>query len=140
MSVTKREAAQGLDRVTCFQGENATMHSPILPVRGLSDPSTAGSFAGGAAGVDDLLAELNAGEGALSLAVARIGPPLEVLEQIAAAGEAEQRLRAEGQQVRFVAPAPGERAHVEIQDADGAVMQTLSLTEAMALAAGRQLA
>jgi hypothetical protein len=137
MSVTKREAAQGVDRVTCFQGENATMNSPILPVGGPSGPSIAGSAATVAGDVDDLLAGLNAGGGALSLAVARIGPPLEVLEQIAAASATERRLRAGGQQLRFFAGTPGARMRVEIHDRDGRAVRTLTVSEAFNLVAGR---
>jgi hypothetical protein len=134
MSVTKREAAQGVVRVTCFQGENATMNSPILPVGGPSGPFIAGSEATTSANLDDLLA--GRADGADSFAAARIGPPAEVLEQMAVAGETEKRLRACGQQVRFVADAPGQRTSVEIQDRHGEVVRTLTLSEAFELATG----
>ena len=137
MSVTKREAAHGVDRVTRFQGENAHMSSPILPIEGPSGPRFAGCAATVAGDVDDFLAELNAGGRALSIAVVRMGPPPEVLEQIAAAATIERRMRAAGQRVSFVAPAvAGGRAQAEIHDRDGSV-RPLTLTEAFELAAAR---
>jgi hypothetical protein len=134
MTVTKREAAHGVDRVTRFQGENATMHSPILPVGGPSGPPIAGPGASAVSDVDDLVAGLNAGT--LSIAAARVGPPTEVLEQMAAASAIEQRLRAAGQCLRFSVPAPGGRTTVELADRDGVTMRTLSITEAFALSCG----
>jgi hypothetical protein len=134
MTVTKREAAHGVDRVTRFQGENATMHSPILPVGGPSGPPIAGPGASVVSDVDDLVAGLNAGT--LSIAAARVGPPTEVLEQMAAASAIEQRLRSAGQRLRFSAPAPGGRTTVELHDCDGLTMRTLSITEAFSLACG----
>jgi len=116
MTVTKREAAHGVDRVTRFQGENATMYSPILPVGGPSGSPIAGPT--------------------LSIAAGRVGPPTEVLEQMVAASAIEQRLRAAGQRLRFSAPVPGGRTTVELHDCDGATMRTLSITEAFALSCG----
>jgi hypothetical protein len=138
MSVTKREAAHGVDRVTRFQGENAYMSSPILPIQGPSGPRCADCATTVADDVDDLLTQLNADGRALSIAVVRVGPPAEVLEQIAAAGAIERRMRAAGERVRFVPSAPGERTQAEIHDRDGSV-RPLTLTEACELAAGRPL-
>ncbi len=138
MSVTKREAAHGVDRVTRFQGENAHMSSPILPIEGPSGPRFAGCAATVADDVDDFLTQLNADGRALSIAVVRVGPPVEVLEQIAAAGAIERRMRAAGQCVRFLPAGPGGHAQAEIHDRDGCV-RPLTLTEACELAAGRPL-
>lgn len=138
MSVTKREAAHGVDRVTCFQGENAHMDSPILPIEGLSGPSFAGRAATVAGDVDDFLAELNAGGRALSIAVVRVGPPQEVLEQIAAAAQTERRMRATGRQVRFVPVGPNGLTQAEVHNRDGSV-RPLTLTEAFGLADGKPL-
>jgi len=136
MSVTKREAAHGVDRVTRFQGENAHMSSPILPIEGPLGPRFAGREATVAGDVDDFLAELNAGGRALSIAVVRMGPPPEVLEQIAAAAKIDRRMRAAGQRVSFAPAGLGGRAQAEIHDHDGSV-RPLTLTEACELAAGR---
>ncbi len=136
MSVTKREAAHGVDRVTRFQGENAHMSSPILPIEGPSGPRFAGCAATVAGDVDDFLAELNAGGRALSIAVVRMGPPPEVLEQIAAAATIEQRMRAAGLRVSFAPAVAGGRAQAEIHDRDG-FARSLTLTEAFELAAAR---
>jgi len=138
MSVTKREAAHGVDRVTRFQGENAHMSSPILPIQGPSGPRCADCATPVADDVDDLLTQLNADGRALSIAVVRVGPSREVLEQVAAAAAIERRMRAAGQRVRFLPAGPGGRTQVEIHDRDGSV-RSLTLTEAFELAAGRPL-
>jgi hypothetical protein len=137
MSVTKREAAHGVDRVTRFQGENATMNSPILPVGGPSGPQIPSSSTATVTG--DFSVELDAGENTFAIEVARGGPPPLVLEQIAAAGAIEEGLRAAGQQVRFQPAGPGEPTQIELHERDGAV-RTLSLGEAFELAAGTPLA
>jgi hypothetical protein len=138
MSVTKREAAHGVDRVTRFQGENAHMSSPILPIEDPSGPRFAGCAAPVVGDVDDLLTQLNANGRALSIAVVRVGPPREVLEQVATAAAIERRMRAAGQRVRFLPAGPGGRTQVEIHDRDGSV-RSLTLTEAFELATGRPL-
>lgn len=138
MNVTKREAAHGLDRVTRFQGENANMNSPILPVGGPSGPPTTGSATTVAGDVDDLLTDTSAGGRVLSISAARMGPPQEVLEQIAVASAIERRMRAHGRRVRFLPAGSDGRIRVEIHDRCGGV-RCLTLTEAFELAAGGRL-
>jgi hypothetical protein len=130
MSETKREAAHGLDRVTCFQGENAIMSSPSMPAA--SSPHRPGTGKGEG---PLCLEESNVA----SLTAFRAVPPHAVFEQIAAAASVAERLQERGRAVRFFLGAPGERPRVELHDAHGHVLDTLSATEAVELAAGMPL-
>lgn len=69
----------------------------------------------------------------LSLSVARGGPPLEVLDQILAAGEVAEELRESGYELRFLRSARG-RTRIELHDAAGSTVSTLSTAEAVELA------
>ncbi|HTC72606.1 MAG TPA: hypothetical protein VK655_06930 [Solirubrobacteraceae bacterium] len=135
----KREAAHGLDRVTTFSGRKRHMSSPLLPIEGhLSLSSTdaqavtstedTGSFAAGVTPLDT----------ALDVVASRGGPPPYVLEQIAAAGRIDEALRDAGEHVRFLTADDG-RTSIELQDRDGNAHRTLSVAEALELAAGRPL-
>lgn len=116
------------------------MSSPILPINGPSELSTAApSPNAGTVDISAFVSELAAHEAALGLLASRGGPPPEVLEQIAAAGAIDQRLRADGQQLRFERAMPGERTRIEIHDREGNAVRTLSTTEAVEIAAGRPL-
>lgn len=138
MNVTKREAAQGLGRVTRFQGENATMHSPILPVGGPSGLPIADTDTSVAGDLDDFLVGLDASARVLSIAAGSVEPPPDVAEQIIAAGTIERRLRARGRRVRFLSGSDG-RLCLQIRDDATGAHRTLSLTEACELAAGARL-
>jgi hypothetical protein len=135
----KREAAHGLDRVTTFSGRKRHMSSPLLPIEGHLSPSTTdtqavagaedtGSFLGGETPLDT----------ALDVVASRGGPPPYVLEQIAAAGRIDEELRDGGHQLRFLTAEDG-RTRIELQDRDGNPHRTLSVAEALELAAGRPL-
>jgi hypothetical protein len=135
----KREAAHGLDRVTTFSGRKRHMSSPLLPIEGHLSPSTTdtqavtssedtGSFPAGATPLDT----------PLDVVASRGGPPPYVLEQIAAAGRIDEALRDGGEHVRFLTADDG-RTSIELQDRDGNAHRTLSVAEALELAAGRPL-
>ena len=119
-SERKREAAHGLDRVNMFSGRKRHMSSPILPI---SDPlaSTENQAIRSRRGHPcRSSSELTAGEGASPLdRRSRGGPPPEVLDQIAAAGKIEERLREDGRQLRF---STGQDGHtiIEVRDNTGA--------------------
>jgi len=134
ISETKREAAHGLDRVTRFQGENATMNSPILPAHGVLGAPSCIAAQTGPADLEALLAVVDGLP--TTIEAARGGPPPAVLEQMAAANEIELRLRASGRALRFGADSPGRRTTIELIDEQGATLRTLSVGEAVALAAG----
>jgi hypothetical protein len=70
--------------------------------------------------------------------VSRGAPPLELLEEIYAAGRIHEQLHDNGQHVCF-ATTPGERTRIELHDeADGSV-RTLSTAQVLELAGGRPL-
>lgn len=113
------------------------MSSPILPIQGPPDVSRATpSAAGEAAGISAFVSELASREAALGPAASRGAPPPEVLDQIAAAARVDERLRESGQQLRFIAAAPGEPTRIELHDREDGAVRTLSTTEAFELAAG----
>jgi hypothetical protein len=116
------------------------MSSPILPIQGAPDSSTATAPAGGdAADISAFVSELAASEAMLAPVVSRGAPPPRVFDQIAAAGRIHEWLRENGHQLRFIAAAPGERTRIELHDSDGNAVRTLSTIEAFELAAGRKL-
>lgn len=115
------------------------MSSPLLPIEGHLSPSSTdtqavtstedtGSFAAGVTPLDT----------ALDVVASRGGPPPYVLEQIAAAGRIDEALRDAGEHVRFLTADDG-RTSIELQDRDGNAHRTLSVAEALELAAGRPL-
>lgn len=135
MSETQREAAHGLDRVTRFQGENATMNSPFMPLQSAADTTSLIHTSIDAAGVDVLLAETGAMP---DIEAARGGPPPPLLEQIAAAAEIERALSASGRAVRFCTDPAGGRTAIELCE-EGAAPRPLTAGETAALAAGESL-
>ena len=115
------------------------MSSPILPAPGPSgrpDPMSIQTNPG-AADLGACIAEL-AGDAGVPIAARRSGPPPEVLEQMAAAGQVAELLRARGRRVRFAADA-GRGITIELRDDHGALLRVLSPLEAVELAAGRDL-
>ncbi|MCW3019708.1 MAG: hypothetical protein JWN10_2016 [Solirubrobacterales bacterium] len=119
------------------------MSSPLLPIEGHLSPSTTdtqavagaedtGSFLAGETPLDTAL------DTALDVVASRGGPPPYVLEQIAAAGRIDEELRDGGRQLRFLTAEDG-RTRIELQDRDGNPHRTLSVAEALELAAGRPL-
>ena len=115
------------------------MSSPITPIEGPLDPHTATTTTAVAADVayiGTFASELAAGETQLAVIASRGGPPPEVLDQIAAAATIEEQLRESGQQLRFSATDAG-RTRIELQDSDGNTMRSVSIGEALELAAGR---
>jgi hypothetical protein len=92
----------------------------------------------GAADLGALIAELAGDEVTLPIAARRSGPPREVLEQMVAAGEVAELLRARGSRVRFTTDAQRGIA-IELCNDDGALLRALSPLEAVELAAGRGL-
>jgi hypothetical protein len=115
------------------------MSSPILPApgpRGRPNPMSIETNPG-AGDLGAFIAAL-AGEASSPIAARRSGPPPEVREQMAAAGEVADLLRARGRRVRFTADV--ERGiTIELCDQDGALLRVLSPLEAVELAAGRCL-
>jgi hypothetical protein len=124
-----------------FSGRKRHMNSPIMPTKGpLELADAAPSAASDADDLSALVSELTVSEATFAPLASRGAPPPQVLDQIAAAGGIHEQLRESGRHLRFFAGAPGERARLEIRDDDGNLMRTVSMTEAVELAAGRRLA
>jgi hypothetical protein len=115
------------------------MSSPILPTEGPLDLTRSTSCADSdMTDVTQLVSELTTREATHTPVASRGAPPPQVLDQIAAAGRIHEQLRDRGQHLRFFAAAAGERARIELHDGDGGLVATLSVTEAIELATGRQ--
>lgn len=116
------------------------MSSPILPIRGLSGlPTDMPSVATSTEEIDALVSEMAASKPPLGVIASRGGPPPELLEQIAAAGEIEEQLRSSGHRLRFSSESSGQRPLIEVCDCDGNAVRTLSTAEALDIAAGKPL-
>ena len=113
------------------------MNSPIMPTTGPLDLATAASSADD---VSAFVSELTQSEATFAPLASRGAPPPQVLDEIAAAAGVHEQLRESGCHVRFFTAAAGERARLEIRDDDGNVVRSVSMTEAVELAAGRRLA
>jgi hypothetical protein len=116
------------------------MSSPILPIESPLGPPRVTSPAAGAEDIGAFVSELTASETTLALAASRGGPPPEVLDQIAAAGRVDERLREGGHRLRFTPAQPGERTRIELCDREGNAVRTLSTAEALEMAAGKPFA
>jgi hypothetical protein len=66
-------------------------------------------------------------------------PPPALLEEIAQAAETYDELYASGHELAFTPGAAGERVAVEVRDTGGNVLETLSIADALELAAGKPL-
>jgi hypothetical protein len=112
----------------------------MLPINGPTGLSRVTPPAGSDAGdIRAFVSELAASEGMLTLAASRSAPPPEVLDQIAAAARIDEQLRESGQQLHFSPAEPGERPGIEIHDRQGNAVRTLTVAEAVEIAAGRPL-
>jgi hypothetical protein len=120
-----------------FSGRKRHMNSPIMPIQGPADLSTANPAAGSdTADFGTFVSELAASETMLAPVAARGAPPQQVLDQMAAASRIHERLRESGEQVRFITAAPGGPTRIEIHDGEGNLVRSLSTVEAFELAAG----
>jgi hypothetical protein len=116
------------------------MSSPILPIKGLSGPPTdMPSVADSAEEIGALVSEIAASERPRALIASRGGPPAELLDQIAAAGQVEELLRESGYRLRFLTQPQGQRTQIELCDRHGNSVRVLSTAEAFELAAGKPL-
>jgi hypothetical protein len=115
------------------------MHSQILPFRAPmgyqnSMSGSAGPADDGAISPDRMDARVFAGEPLPS------SPPAEVLEEIAAARRTNEELCAHGRRVRFTQDEQSGCPRVELLDDQGKMLRTLSIAEALDMAAGKPLA
>jgi len=129
-----------VDRKKPVFREKTHLSSPILPIQGPPGPSSpTGSGRTEAGDPAAFLAALATGDRGLSIEATRGGPPPEVLDQVAAAAAFNEQLRVNGQEIRFRAPDSGGRVSIEVHDKEGGTVRTISVAEAIELAAGRPL-
>jgi hypothetical protein len=115
------------------------MSSPILPIQGPTGHTRPTPDADATLrGVAAFASALADSERTITIDASRGGPPPEVLEQMSAAGEINERLRQDGQELRFSAPLPGRRVGVELCDIDGATATSVSMLEAFDIVAGNR--
>ncbi len=116
------------------------MTSPIVPFGGapippgsLLSPSPMGDLT---ADPDAFRAELSVSDRLLASESAAGSPPPEVLDEIAAAGRISRELRETGHEVRFSEGREG-RVEVELADCEGNKVKSMSVSEALQIAAGK---
>ena len=66
-------------------------------------------------------------------------PPQAVLDEMAGAARVHDALHAQGRELRFARDEASGRVAVEVRDAGGSVLRTLSLAQALDVAAGKPL-
>lgn len=142
MNKSQSQAAHGRVRGECFQEENG-VSSPILPPQGsivtgtASSAGTARSAGANPAGAAFPLAPSPAyGE---SLRPLPASPPPGILDEIARAAQAHERLRAEDRELHFAHDTQSGQMTIEVRDCAGNVLRTLSPSEALDVAAGKPL-
>lgn len=113
------------------------MSSPILPTRGpRAHPSQPLSPPSGAARPADFASVMAADPGG-HIDVSRGTPPADVLEQVEAAGKVNDQLRESGMELRFSGDGEGARTTIELVDRSGRTIRTLTVAEALEIAAGK---
>jgi hypothetical protein len=132
------------------QGANATGASPSAQgarrtAAGLATTLGGSSALGGSAAVPGSSA---LGSSAMAGASAVVhdsfdtfpsSPPQAVLDEMAGAARVHDALHARGRELRFARDEASGRVAVEVRDAGGSVLRTLSLAQALDVAAGKSL-
>ncbi len=115
------------------------MTSPILPFSG--SRSSAGLFypmssMGDAEDPAASQSDLSASDRLLASQDGSGTPPPEVLDQVAAAGRISREMRESGHELRF-SEGQGGRVTVELSDRKGKTVKSMSISEALEIAAGK---
>ncbi len=114
------------------------MTAPIPPTQG--SPATGPpSGAESARRKDAALTRAPSSEPAASLDTFPSSPPQGVLDEMAGAARVHDALRAQGRELRFAHDGQSGRMRIEVRDAAGAVLRTISPAQALAVAAGKPL-
>jgi hypothetical protein len=136
----KRAATQGGVHAECFQEENG-MSTPIQPTQGSpalgsaqSAPSTRRTGA-----AFTLPPSSGAAMALDSFDTLPSSPPQEVLDEMAGAARVHDALHAQGRELHFAHDGQNGRMTIEVRDAGGKVLRTLSPAEALDVAAGKPL-
>jgi hypothetical protein len=111
------------------------MSSPIQPISGRAEAPAQSSFPAATVGeAGDFLSQLTAVQ---RIEASRGTPPHEVLDQIAAAADVHDRLRAGGAELRFERTASGGRVRIDLHSAGPGTPRTISAAEALEILAGK---
>jgi hypothetical protein len=102
---------------------SAGLSYPMSPISDAEDPA---AFQSDLSASDRLLANQH-GSGT---------PPPEVLDQVAAAGRISREMRESGHELRF-SESQGGRVTVELSDRKGKTVKSMSISEALEIAAGK---
>jgi hypothetical protein len=116
------------------------MTSPIMPFNGPSTPSGSSRqmplIGGNAVEPSAFESELAASDRVLAGQDGGGTPPPEVLDQVAAAGRISREMRESGHELRF-SGGQGGRVTVELSDRKGKTVKSISIAEALEIAAGK---
>lgn len=115
------------------------MSSPLLPITGPLGSTDLTPPGAGDGSTASFMADFDRarGERPPSIGAGRVGPPPEVLEEMAAAAERFDELRRRGYEVKFLDDAQeGRSGLIELRDPQGEV-RLLSSSEVVEIAAGR---
>jgi len=116
------------------------MSSPIAPIQ---NSAAAASVRGAAPSARQAGAGAPSGAAAFDSSIALdaipSSPPPEVLNQMAGAAQAYERLSAQGRELRFARDEASGRTTIEVRDRRGNVLKRLSPAQALDVAAGAPL-
>jgi hypothetical protein len=119
------------------------MSSPITPIDGpsgrsdISPPPTTPPARSGPVDIAAFARELAGLHRGPGVQAANEGPPPEVLAQIAGAARIHQELRRNGEELRFSLEEGNRSVQVELHDRERGHSRSLSVVEALEIAAGR---
>lgn len=119
-----------------FSGRKRSMSSPILPTTGPRAASSQPPSVPVGPDATEAFARVIAADLRRPISVTRGAPPPEVLDQVQAAATINEQLRERGLEVRFPDGAHG-RTAIELVDRSGRTLRTLTIAQALELAAGR---
>ncbi len=116
------------------------MTSPIMPFNGALTPTGSPRqtpfMRGNAVEPVAFESELAASDRVLASQDDSGAPPPEVLDQVAAAGRISREMRESGHELRF-SEGQGGRVTVELSDRKGKTVKSISISEALEIAAGK---
>jgi hypothetical protein len=136
----KRAATQGGVHADCNPQENS-MTMPIQPTQGAnatgSSPNAQSARPSGANFETALVGASVVAQDSFDTFPST--PPQAVLDEMAGAARVHDALHAQGRELRFARDETSGRVAVEVRDAGGSVLRTLSLAQALDVAAGKPL-
>jgi hypothetical protein len=116
------------------------MSSPVAPPQGPTPTEPPAAITATRRGVAPAGADgSTAVRSPVALDTLASNPPREVLDQMAAAAQTHESLRAQGRELRFSRDGQSGRTTIEVRDRSGRVLKTISPSQALEIAAGAPL-